>query len=225
MSNRFFLNALFSKGANLLLEGQEFHHFAHVMRGKVGETIEIVNGKNQLAEARVEKLSKHTADLKVLSVEEVSSKSKLVLAQALFRPARLEWLIEKAVELGVSEIWLFPAARSEKKNLSDTQLVRLEQIAISAMKQCKRLDLPKIVLYPSLHEVPAQDTLLFGDLRTSSKPPPASQPLTLFIGPEGGFTDEEIHYLEQKGALGIHLHQNVLRAETAAIVALSLCQF
>lgn len=224
MSNRFFLDAPFFEGANLSLEGQEFHHFAHVMRGKAGETVEIVNGKNQLAEARVEKLSKHAANLKILAVEEVSSKSKLVLAQALFRPARLEWLIEKAVELGVSEIWLFPAARSEKKDLSNTQLARLEQIAISAMKQCKRLDLPKIVLYPSLQKIPTQGTLLFGDLRTGAKPPQTSQPLTLFIGPEGGFTSDEIHYLEQKGAHGVHLHQNVLRAETAAIVALSLCQ-
>lgn len=224
MANRFFLEAIFSEGQKQILEGTEFHHLANVMRVEVGELIELVNGKNQLAKAVVENLSKRSAELTILTIQESPQKKSLTLAQALFRPPRLEWLVEKAVELGASEIWLFPTTRSEKKSLSEAQLARLEQISISALKQCHRLDLPQIQLFSSLAEVPTPGTLFFGDLRPNTPAPSqASLPATLFIGPEGGFTDEEIRYLEQKGAKGIHLHENILRAETAAIAA--LCAF
>lgn len=219
MSNRFFLEQIFAPNETVTLEGEEFHHLAHVMRKKEGEEMELVNGKNQLASARLTKVTKKSATFQILALEEGPKKPNIVLAQALFRLARLEWLIEKAVELDVTEIALFPAARSEKKALSNEQLRRLQQIAVSALKQCHRLDLPEIRFYQSLAEVPAKGSLFFGDLRPSGQRT-LHAPCTIFIGPEGGFTDEEIALLEQKGAKGTSLHPNVLRAETAAIAAL-----
>ena len=221
MSDRFFLDAPFFQDDHQFLEGPEFHHLTHVMRISVGDTVELVNGKNQLATARVESMTKKVAELLLLSVTEEPQKPPLILGAALFRFSRLEWLIEKAVELNATEIRLFPATRSEKKSVTKTQLERFEQIVLSAMKQCKRLDLPQISFYPSLQELPLEGSALFGDLREGAEPmPKTASPLMLLIGPEGGFTPQEILFLESKGAKGISLHKNVLRAETAGVVAL-----
>lgn len=224
MADRFFLGVPFQKEAKVKLDGQEFHHLAHVMRVACKEIVELINGKNQLAIARVESLSKKEAELLLLSVSEEEKKVPLILAAALFKFARLEWLIEKAVELGATEIRLFPAHRSEKKSLSPSQQSRFGQIALSALKQCKRLDLPPIHFYPTLENLPLDGTPYFGDLRKDALPfLKPGLPLIFITGPEGGLTDEEIHLLEGRGARGIRLHSNILRAETAGVAALTLC--
>ncbi|MBI2743444.1 MAG: 16S rRNA (uracil(1498)-N(3))-methyltransferase [Chlamydiales bacterium] len=233
--SRFYIDAPLEREKSLALENEEFHHLVRVMRTEVGEEIELVNGRDQLALARVERISKSSASLKLLSVEkEKRVKPKLILAQAMTRMPRLEWLIEKAVELGATEFWLFPSALSEIKAPTPSQTARLKQICISAMKQSGRLDLPSIQIFPSLNKLPkAEGTNFFGDLRPEAptlleiwkKKPDLPLPFTLFIGPEKGFKQEELLLLEnERGALGIHLHANVLRFETAGVVGLTLLQ-
>jgi 16S rRNA (uracil1498-N3)-methyltransferase len=207
----------------LILEGEEFHHLAKVMRIRVGETIEIVNGQGEFVEAEVVSLDKK-AQLKIVSHRKTPPPSQnIFLAQALTRPSSLEWIVEKGTELGVTEFWLFPGDRSEKKEISSSQLHRLETIIINALKQCGRLYLPKIVLKPPLEkwEKPS-GSLFFGDL--SSKMPlkgPFEKTVIFFIGPEKGFSSEEAQLLNKFHAKGITLHDNILRAETAAIAILS----
>jgi 16S rRNA (uracil1498-N3)-methyltransferase len=207
----------------LILEGEEFHHLTKVMRIRVGETIEIVNGQGEFVEAEVVSLDKK-AQLKIVSHRNTPPPSQnVILAQALTRPSSLEWIVEKGTELGVTEFWLFPGDRSEKKELSPSQLLRLETIIINALKQCGRLYLPKIVLKLPLEkwEKPS-GSLFFGDL--SSKMPlkgPFEKTVIFFIGPEKGLSSEEVQLLNKFHAKGITLHENILRAETAAIAALS----
>lgn len=228
--DRFFLETSFSLEQTVLLEKEEFHHLAHVMRLRQGEQVDLINGRNELAHAQIEALFPSSALLKISSVEKGKAKKRVILAQALLRLTRLEWLIEKAVELDVTEFWLFAAQLSEKDSLSPTQLVRLKNLIISAMKQCGRLDLPTLVFYPSLSKLPSEGSSFFGDLRSDAphlldywnQTPHPLEPLVLLIGPEKGFTVKEIDLLTARGAQGVCLHTNTLRAETAAIVGLSM---
>lgn len=231
--DRFFIDESFSVEQTLSLEKEELRHLM-VMRIAPGETVELVNGRNQLAEAQVETVSKTSAKLKITALSEGNPKKKFILAQALPKLARLEWLVEKAVELDVSEFWLFPSSHSEKNSLSANQIARLKHIIISAMKQSGRLDLPEINIFPSIDRLPVnQGSFFFGDVRPDApsfldiwkKTPKFSEPMVFFIGPEKGFTEKEINFLvKEQGACGVHLNANVLRTETAAIVALALLQ-
>jgi 16S rRNA (uracil1498-N3)-methyltransferase len=231
--SRFFIDKPFAKGETVTLENEEFHHLARVMRIGCGEIVQLASGKGQLATAEVEKIAKSSAHLKIISVENgEEERPKLILAQALARMPKLEWIIEKGVELGVSEFWLFPSMQSEIKTLTPSQSSRLNQIAISAMKQSGRLWLPLIRFFPSWDKLPKTEGVsFFGDLTPGAPSLLAAwkneanltQPLILFIGPEKGFKTEE-HTLLQKErhALGIKLHTNVLRTETAALAGLTL---
>lgn len=222
-ADRFFLAAPLKN--TLTLEGEEFHHLAKVMRVRLEETIEIVNGQGEFAEAEVASLNKKSCELKILSHKKVPPpEQNIILALALTRLASLEWTLEKATELGATEIWLFPSERSEKKELSPSQLHRLETILINALKQCGRLYLPKIVQRPSLDKWPQPSgSLFFGDFSTQTPlKGPFEKTVTFFIGPEKGFSPAETLLLREKfKAHPICLHENILRAETAAITILS----
>ncbi len=221
-AERFYLDADLSD--TVTLEGTEFHHLAHVMRVRIGDTVELVNGRGSLAQGKVTSLSKQSATLEILSsAQSPLPPPHLFLAVPLLRPAKLEFIIEKGTELGADAFFLYSAHHSEKEGLSPNQKERLQHIAISAMKQCGRLDLPPIHLvsqWEELFEIPA--THLFGDTRPTAKPISPKKEKVLFItGPEKGFSEKEVKSLDQKG-VGVRLHKNILRAETAPLVALCL---
>ncbi|NGX48225.1 MAG: Ribosomal RNA small subunit methyltransferase E [Chlamydiae bacterium] len=221
--NRFFLDQPFEKDLTAKITGDELKHL-RVMRREMGDTIELVNGRNQLAHAKITSLDKDAATL-ILS--EITTnpppKQQLILAQALLKPKNLDFVIEKGTELGATAFWLFPGQRSEKKSLSPTQIQRCRHLAISALKQCGRLDLPEIREMPPLAdwvEFPPGE-LFFGNLNSKNIFTPPEGDSTLFVGPEKGFSQEEEDLLS-KHAKGVRLHPYVLRAETAALCFLSL---
>ena len=233
-AERFFIqDSSFSVNKCITLEGDEFHHLAHVMRLRVGETAELINGLGDLAVVTVKSIGKHNAELQINSIyTEKQQAYQLILAEALPRFTKLEYVIEKSVELGVTDLWLFPGTLSEKKDLSPTQMERIRHLTLSAMKQCGRLFLPKIQILPSLLQwkkdiVPS--AAFFGD--TDPAAPKfidalqslSSTSLLIVVGPEKGFHKEEVLYMEKSLHIqGVSLHKNILRTETAAIHALSL---
>lgn len=217
-AERFYIDApLFG---TLQLDGPEFHHLAHVMRVRIGEEIELVNGRGSLAEAKVAAISKHAATLEILSTSETEMhEPRLILAIPLMRPAKLELVLEKCTELGADAFWLYPAQHSEKDDLSPNQLERLKYILISAMKQCGRLDLPHLRIFSRLEEIfGAPYVYLFGDTRSDAKKMTAKEKVVFISGPEKGFSEKETKLLEKHG-VGVSLHKNILRAETAPIAA------
>ncbi len=220
-AHRFYL-----KNIGETLDGEEFHHLKVVMRARPGDLIEIVNGKGTLVQGRVTEIGKNSAFFEILKkTEEPLPSFSLILAQAFTRPALLDWIIEKGTELGATEFWLFPGEQSEKKELTPHQLERLHTLMISALKQCGRLYLPSLQIKPPLFQWQKPvGTLLFGSLAENAQPiKKFPAPVTIVIGPEKGLTNDEQTTLETKlGALGITLHPNTLRAETAALCALSL---
>ena len=194
------------------------------MRREMGDTIELVNGKNQLAHAKIISLHRNEATL-ILS--EVTTRPppqrQLILAQALLKPKNLDFVIEKGTELGATAFWLFPGQRSEKKGLSPTQIQRCRHLAISALKQCGRLDLPEIREMPPLAdwaELPPGERF-FGNLNSKNNFTPPKGDSTLFVGPEKGFSQEEEDLLAKR-AKEVRIHPYVLRAETAALCFLAL---
>ena len=226
-AERYFIDAPFSVGQEVVLEGDECHHLCTVMRTRVGEVVELVNGRNQLAVANVQGMAKKSA---VLQIERVSSgrpSRPVILAQAIPRFNRLETILEKGTELGAAAFWLFPGMLSEKKEFSANQQERMRFIAISAMKQCGRLDLPAIEIMPPLAEWPVPaGTFFYGDTHPEAPrfdPKGAVEPIVFLVGPEKGFHEQEVVLLEKKfQATGVKLHDNILRTDTASLVALSL---
>lgn len=215
--DRFYIDAPLE--GNVVLDGEEFLHLSRVMRKKEGDRIELVNGKNILAQGSIEEISKREARVAVSHQEEKTPLlPSLKLIQALPKMAHLELIIQKGTELGVSHFYLYPSAYSEKKELSNNQTRRLKTILIGAMKQCGRLDLPVLEWgFPSL-----EGDVYFGDVAPDAPSlTGASLPATLIIGPEKGFTHEEIETLRTQGK-GVRLSPYILRAETAAIAGASI---
>ncbi len=234
--NRFFTDQLLKTNKTIVLAKDEVHHLK-VMRLSKHSLLELVNGKNQLAYAEIKELKKNQAILQIKKL--VQSKPaiwKLTLAMSLIKPAKMELIIEKATELGVHEFILFPADLSEAQQISDHKKERFKAIAIAALKQCGRLDLPTITYVNSLKKTAAGCKLkmqkYFGDLSSDALnpiqngkflKPEQNTNIICFIGPEKGFTeDETIFFKKELKAQGIKLSENILRAETAAIAAAAL---
>ena len=226
-AERYFFEKELVVDEKIILPYPESHHLVKVMRTPIGQMVELINGQNQLAQAKVLKIKKEV-ELEIIEVETKDPPAhKIILCQAIPRFNRLENIVEKGTELGMTDLWLFPGDLSEKKKLTDHQLQRLHTITISALKQCGRLDLPHIQLKPSLTQwdklpYPAY----FGD--TNPEAPPFAQiiekspEIIICIGPESGFSKNELTQLHKLSAHGISLHSNTLRTDTASLVALSL---
>ncbi len=229
--DRFYTPEDLIPGQHVNLIDNEFHHLIHVTRAKERDQIDLINGKGFLAIATVHKIAKHQACLEIISVEfQECSPTEIILAQAIPRANRLDYILEKGTELGVSQIWLFPAEHGERKQFTEHQLERMNAILVSSTKQCGRLYLPKIVLKPLIEKWGAF-TLpsFFGDLSKNAplfakvfEPSQSKQGAIFCIGPESGFTEKEEGKLRECGAAGVRLHPNILRTDTAAIMALSL---
>ncbi len=219
--DRFFTPVDLAVGTTVTLEKEERHHLQKVMRKKEGDIVEVVNGKGGLADGKV--LS--SLDLLVENVYELPAHPlDLTLALALTVPNHLEWAIEKGTELGVARFLLFPGDHSQKKEISENQLVRLQKITIAAMKQSGRGTLPPIELFPPIKKWSSfEHPLFFGDFE-NYKPAqlPKKGKMIFAVGPEAGWSDSECAKLKEIGGQSYLLSTYTLRAETAAIVAAAL---
>ncbi|GAB4234170.1 MAG: 16S rRNA (uracil(1498)-N(3))-methyltransferase [Chlamydiales bacterium] len=228
---RFFYDASIEERANIFLTEKEHHHLSHVMRGKVGDIVEVVNGCGVLAQAAILNVGKKRTELEITNLsKEQEPKDSLVLIQGIPRVNRLEIILEKATELGATAIYLWSSELCERETLTDKQLERYRQLTIAAMKQCGRLFLPRLKTISLISDFTSMpQPLLFGDLNLEA--PWISQALedvrqshqaTIVIGPEKGLTSKEVHQLKEIGARGVKLHHNTLRTDTASITALAI---
>ncbi|MBI3508317.1 MAG: 16S rRNA (uracil(1498)-N(3))-methyltransferase [Chlamydiia bacterium] len=222
--DRFYLNA--SLQGTVTITDTEHHHI-HVLRLAIDETVELINGQGDLAQARIVEQTKSKTVLHILTTEhQPPPYPKLGVAIPLMRPSKLEWVLEKGTELGADVFYLYTAEHSEKESLSEHQRERLCAIAVAAMKQSGRLYLPHIEILPNLEAVfRCEAALYFGDVHPQSpwlQLQAEKSPFHLFItGPEKGFSEKE-HALLTERAKGRRLSHNILRAETAPIAALAL---
>ena len=229
-AERFYYELPLLPNQTVTLKDQEFHHLVNVMRATKGDRVELIDGKGTLAEASVEAIHKHQATLHVHQLTaSLPPPSKIILAQAIPRMTRIDFILEKGTELGMTDLWLFPGERSERKILTGHQIQRMETIMISAIKQSGRLHLPVIQIKPKLSEWNTPpNSLYYGDLSPEASPfaqaflNHGSKGVIFCIGPESGLSPEETLKLNSLGGKGVKLNEFTLRTDTAALCALSL---
>ncbi|MCH9621343.1 MAG: Ribosomal RNA small subunit methyltransferase E [Chlamydiia bacterium] len=214
MPHRYFYPHPLNLNEIINLPKEELKHIKKVMRTKAGEKIEVINGKGDLATC----IYDDEVTVENVSQGQRPSRHKS-LALALTEPKNLELVIEKATELGIQTFYIFPSQKSKLKELFPSKQERLNKILISALKQSKRLFLPKIHYLTSKENLPKEENYLLADFHGTTFTKTSSSQ-TFIIGPESGFTPEEIKFFKDSlNAQGILLSDGVLRAETAALHA------
>lgn len=211
------------------LLGQEATHVSKVMRAREGDELIIVDGKGGRYQGLIRRITKDSVQVEIVDEQQsTAGKPALILGMGIIKKRdRLEFAVEKAVELGVSEIYLFRSEHTVKENV---RMDRLESIAISAMKQSLRAWLPKITLFHSFEEMlestsdatflAAHEKIDYDGFELDFENMKAEK-LVLLVGPEGGFSSNEIQTLRKQEAKLISLGNNRLRTETAAVTFLS----
>lgn len=206
---------------------QEAAHASKVLRASEGDKLQIVDGRGGRYEGLIRRITKKSIQLEIKDHQRVpTSKPELILGMGIIKKRdRLEFAVEKAVELGVSKIMLFRSDHTIKENV---RMDRLESIAVSAMKQSLRAWLPEITFHTSLKslldEMPDAEILAAHekvDADEESHKTNGKDKKLLLVGPEGGFSDDEVNMLRDYGARVVSLGEKRLRTETAAIAFLS----
>lgn len=225
MDNVFYTHPEKISGGRIELTDQEARHAAKVLRFSIGDELFASDGKGNLYKTRVASIGKSSVIAEIQDLEsDPEPKIKKVLGfGAIKKRDRLEFAVEKAVELGAWEICIFTGDHSERSKINQD---RLQSIALSAFKQSKRRWLPEITYFNSLEEVvdhyEGYYTIMAHMENTTSKPSSLINKNNLMlIGPEGGFSDREVAFAKENGAEFISLGKNRLRAETAVTAILS----
>jgi 16S rRNA (uracil1498-N3)-methyltransferase len=230
---RLFVEGSLGAGATLRLDGPQAHYLGTVMRRAVGDEVRLFNGRDGEWRARISALGKGRA---TLALEEMTRPQgpapDLWLLAPVLKRETLEWLVEKATELGAGRIIPVTTARSA---VTRTNAARLAAIAREAAEQCRRLDVPAVEEPVPLAELLARwdagRLLLLADesgespglARVLAEAPPA--PWAVLVGPEGGFASHELDGFRKLPFCRLAgLGPRILRAETAAVAALAVLQ-
>lgn len=226
MDNHFFIEEpTLHELEHVELTGQEAKHASKVLRKKEGDLVILVNGLGCKATAEIQSIKNKSISLSIVSAEqreEPDTKKVIGLGIIKIRD-RFEFAIEKAVELGATTICLFDAEHSERTRIKKD---RIEVIVQSAFKQSGRWWMPKLIsksdLKSVLFEFADHEMIMAHEKVDVEKPEFSSKKeKLLLVGPEGGFSDDEVKLVEQAGGHLISLGKNRLRAETAVTAILS----
>jgi 16S rRNA (uracil1498-N3)-methyltransferase len=222
---RLFVRTPLAKGAAVELDARQANYLGNVMRLGAGEHVLLFDGASGEWIARIAEAGRKRMTLVVEDrTREPEAVPDLWLAFAPVKRAQTDWLVEKATELGIAR--LLPVT-TQRTIVERVKLERLQAIAIEAAEQCNRTSVPVIDAPQPLAaflKTHSGRTLYFADeaggaaVATAFRPGPA----TLLTGPEGGFTDEERAGIRASAnAVAVSLGPRILRAETAALAALS----
>lgn len=221
------------------LEPEAKHYLVHVLRLRRGDRFTVVDALGRAFRALLTSERNHWK-FEVLCLEPaartVQERLAVCLILGLLKSDRTEWAIQKATEVGVSEVRVVICERSIPKPLKDPErrALRLCKVAEEAARQCGRASVPKIALYPDL--ATALENLCSGPKwdRFWLDESPSARPLASYlkpcqgvvvaVGPEGSYSKTEREALDKAGFLPAGLGPRVLRAETAAVVALTVVQ-
>ena len=224
------------------LNREESHYMVDVLRVDLNESVEIFDGVGRVGSAKITGWTKEAVTVEIQCMKKYSEPTPAIqLVQALPKSRRMDWIIQKAIELGVQDIQPIRTQNTVVRVDHRQGIRRVERwkaIAKSASRQCGAIFIPKI--YPIcslsqwLHEEDPPNVILVGDLRSSAVPvrlvleelrdlPLRS--IAIVIGPEGDLSTEEFTALAMAGARMVGFGKTVLRTETAAIFALSLLRY
>jgi 16S rRNA (uracil1498-N3)-methyltransferase len=207
------------------LDPAEAHHLRDVLRAGVGEAVELFDAAGRTAQARIEVSDADGVTVRVDAVREPSAATAaLIVATAVPKADRADWLVEKLSELGVSRWQPLKTARSVVHPAGAAKFERWRRIAVEAAKQSRRIGVMEIGELVEVDSMSLEgvDPIVLST-REGCRPlatieATASRRL-LLIGPEGGWTEDELSSLVTHGAREVSLTATVLRIETAAVVA------
>lgn len=225
--------------SSVILEGTQAHYLGHVLRVRVGQEVTLFDGGGPQYSAEVMSVERKRVELRTSKKMLTDSESSLrvTLIQSVVRSERMDFCVQKATELGVHEVIPVFTHRTIIKIPQDRVNKRTDhwqKIAVSACEQSGRVLIPKVLSPLSLQDAVARtlesNTILLvldpwaDPLPLQKYTPPEGASVAICIGPEGGFTQEELNFLRDSGAVSVTCGPRVLRSETAGIVAVAACQ-
>ncbi len=236
---RFYFHPESRRGDNIFLPEEESHHIIKVLRLSVGSEIELLDGAGPVYRASIVATGGRQVEARIVAaVAETPGMAKtLSVAQAILKGEKMDMVVQKCTELGVTRLSPLESSRCQGKADLERNRKRHERwrrIGLAACKQCLRPKFMRIDLPAGLADI-SQNTdaplrLLFWEeeknvhLRDISTLQEARN-VALMLGPEGGFSQEEIELARQLGWTTVSLGERILRAETATLSAVSIVQF
>jgi 16S rRNA (uracil1498-N3)-methyltransferase len=222
-------------GQKCIVGGSAANHIMRVLRLRDGDSLTLFDGRGGEYGARISGLRKDSVQVDVLEHREAERESalNLTLAQGISRGERMDWVMQKATELGVTRIVPVITERTMVKldeRQSERKLQHWRGIVIAACEQCGRNRVPEVAAPVAYYEViraiePSATRILLspnGTLRASELP--QSHHIAMLIGPEGGLSENEQEAAVAAGFQQVRMGPRVLRTETAAIAALTVLQ-
>jgi len=225
---RFLVKERLEQGAIVKLDAEESRHAAKSLRLEAGQEVLITDGRGREAQGEVISAGPAAVEVRLGEIRESGKTVRLELLQSVLKGPKMDWLVEKATELGVSAIY---PAQSERTVASGDRKDRWLRIAESAVKQSGNLNLPEI---HDLRPLASAMALPEGAVGLMLQPgagkgladwireKKGSTRFVLAIGPEGGFTETEEEALLAAGYLPAALSRQILRGETAGVAALAI---
>jgi len=215
-------------GDSAALVGDHAAHLVRVLRAKIGQEFDIAAG-DVVRRGTITAISDHRVEFALGEEQTLMPAPQLTLALAIFKFDRMEWAIEKCSEIGVARILPIVARRTDPRLAAAAvkRRDRWERIALQASEQSRRSAAPEIAAPIRLRELGSTSTstckvvLAESDTNTRLRDALSSRPkdLILAIGPEGGWTADELRWFRESSWVAASLGDTILRAETAAIVA------
>jgi 16S rRNA (uracil1498-N3)-methyltransferase len=238
--SRFYVPEPRIEGGMLKIEGDEIRHIRKVLRLRVGDKITVFDGQSREYEGPIVEESSTGVVVRIQNTHLSSKESpvEITLAQSLLKGEKMDFLIQKATELGIKEIIPFFSSRSVPRLEKSARLKRYqrwEKIAVGASKQCGRAVIPKIepiYEYAEMLKSASPDVLRLllweregTRLKKILEGVKEDRKIFFIVGPEGGLSQEEVEQAVEAGFTPIFLGERILRAETAPLSLLSILQY
>ena len=234
---RFYCPSSLPFGATFELPPEAAHHAHRVLRLRANDTVQIFDGEGNALDATIREINGRRVMLDQLKpcATELPSPLRIMLAQSMCSGEKMDWVVQKATELGAAEIQPVQTQRSTAK-LSGERIVRRTEhwrsVAIAACEQSGRNRLPQVhapqdfsTWLAAMRGIPGAKFMLLPEGSTTLHEQPRPQEaITLLIGPEGGFSTDEAQLARQVGFISIRLGTRILRTETAAIAGIAAVQ-
>ncbi|MBI4208189.1 MAG: 16S rRNA (uracil(1498)-N(3))-methyltransferase [Deltaproteobacteria bacterium] len=236
----FFISPESVSDSQVLLRGPEAHHMASVLRKKEGESVELFDGKGRCLSGRILEAGGDFVRIKIDKDKvEPFVGPKVVLGQSLAKGEKIDWVIQKGTEIGVSEIYLIEGERAvvhPKESSKGRKEERWQRIAVEACKQSQQPYVPVVhgivSLQGFLEKASNVAERIFFWERSEQQPKAYFRSLSkipseiwIAIGPEGGWSDAEVEMAHRNRFMDLSLGRSILRTETAAIAALSMIRY
>ena len=219
-------------GNRAALVGAHAQHLAQVLRGRVGQEFDIATREN-VRRGRIVSVTGDRVEFELGEVIPADSVPSLTLVLSIFKFDRMEWAMEKCVELGVSRIIPVAAQRTEAHLIkaAPKRVARWQRIALQASEQSRRASPPEILQPQPLHvavTAVSNPRIVLAEsekemmLKDALQTPLAAGEVTLASGPEGGWTESEMKLFQGASWIAASLGSTILRAETAVIAAVAI---